>query len=60
MLGEGDGNYYPRRLVTRAEFSTLITRALHLPSGNASFTDLGAVHPSLRDGINRRYNYRTW
>lgn len=53
MLGEGNGNYYPRRLVTRAEFATLITRALQLPSGNASFTDLGAVHPSLRDGINR-------
>ncbi|WP_257144235.1 family 10 glycosylhydrolase [Bacillus cereus] len=53
MLGEGNGNYYPNRLVTRAEFATLITRALQLPSGNASFTDLGAVHPSLRDGINR-------
>ncbi|MBE5107941.1 S-layer homology domain-containing protein [Bacillus thuringiensis] len=53
MLGEGNGNYYPNRLVTRAEFATLITRALQLPSGNASFTDLGTVHPSLRDGINR-------
>lgn len=53
MQGEGNGKYFPERLVTRAEFATLITRALQLPSGNANFTDLEQVHPSLRDGINR-------
>lgn len=53
MQGEGNGKYFPERLVTRAEFATLITRALQLPSGNAKFTDLEQVHPSLRDGINR-------
>ncbi len=27
MQGEGNGKYFPERLVTRAEFATLITRA---------------------------------
>ncbi|HFK1452176.1 MULTISPECIES: S-layer homology domain-containing protein [Bacillus cereus group] len=53
MFGDGNGSYWPNRLVTRAEFANLMSRALKLPAGNAKFTDLNEAHPSLVDGINR-------
>ncbi len=53
MFGDGNGSYWPNRLVTRAEFANLMSRALKLPAGNAKFTDLNEAHPSLIDGINR-------
>lgn len=53
MVGDGQGSYWPDRLVTRAEFATFITRALKLPEGTSKFTDLNTAHPSLIDGINR-------
>ena len=53
MFGDGNGSYWPNRLVTRAEFANLMSRALNLPAGNAKFTDLNEAHPSLVDGINR-------
>ncbi|EOW9528153.1 M60 family metallopeptidase [Bacillus cytotoxicus] len=53
MAGDGKGSYWPDRLVTRAEFATLIARALQLPEGTSNFKDLGLAHPSLVDGINR-------
>lgn len=53
MFGDGNGSYWPNRLVTRAEFANLMSRALKLPAGNATFTDLNEAHPSLVDGINR-------
>ena len=40
MFGDGNGSYWPNRLVTRAEFANLMSRALKLPAGNAKFTDL--------------------
>ncbi|EJS46906.1 hypothetical protein ICG_05496 [Bacillus cereus BAG1X1-3] len=53
MVGDGQGSYWPDRLVTRAEFATFITRSLKLPEGTSNFTDLNTAHPSLIDGINR-------
>ncbi|HDR4351013.1 MULTISPECIES: S-layer homology domain-containing protein [Bacillus cereus group] len=53
MVGDGQGSYWPNRLVTRGEFATLITRALKLPEGTSNFTDLNTADPSLIDGINR-------
>ncbi|KAA0798985.1 N-acetylmuramoyl-L-alanine amidase [Bacillus sp. JAS102] len=53
MFGDGNGSYWPNRLVTRAEFANLMSRALKLPAGNAKFTDLNEAHPSLVDGIKR-------
>ncbi|MGH1298674.1 S-layer homology domain-containing protein [Bacillus pretiosus] len=53
MFGDGNGSYWPNRLVTRAEFANLMSRALKLPAGNAKFTDLNEAHSSLVDGINR-------
>ncbi|PEQ44220.1 hypothetical protein COL10_31630 [Bacillus cereus] len=53
MFGTGNGLYSPNRLVTRAEFATLISRALELPTGKANFTDLHLAPESLIDGINR-------
>jgi N-acetylmuramoyl-L-alanine amidase len=53
MFGDGNGSYWPNRLVTRAEFANLMSRSLKLPGGNSKFTDLNEAHPSLVDGINR-------
>ncbi|MBP3972379.1 N-acetylmuramoyl-L-alanine amidase [Bacillus sp. WL1] len=53
MVGDGQGSYWPDRLVIRGEFATLITRALKLPEGTSNFTDLHTTNPSLIDGINR-------
>ncbi|WP_439875158.1 S-layer homology domain-containing protein [Bacillus mycoides] len=53
MFGDGNGSYWPNRLVTRAEFANLMSRSLKLPAGNSKFTDLNEVHSSLVDGINR-------
>ncbi|HDR7612626.1 TPA: S-layer homology domain-containing protein [Bacillus mycoides] len=53
MVGDGNGTYWPDRLVTRAEFATLISNALKLPPGNAGFYDLNEAHPTLWEGIKR-------
>ncbi|WP_410491885.1 S-layer homology domain-containing protein (plasmid) [Bacillus thuringiensis] len=53
MVGDGQGSYWPDRLVTRGEFATLITRSLKLPAGTSNFSDLHTTDPSLIDGINR-------
>ncbi|WP_128855682.1 S-layer homology domain-containing protein [Bacillus sp. CDB3] len=53
MFGDGNGSYWPNRLVTRAEFANLMSRSLKLPAGNSKFTDLNEAHASLVDGINR-------
>ncbi|MGG5739987.1 MULTISPECIES: S-layer homology domain-containing protein [Bacillus cereus group] len=53
MFGDGNGSYWPNRLVTRAEFANLMSRSLKLPAGNSKFTDLNEAHSSLVDGINR-------
>ena len=53
MFGDGEGSYWPKRLITRGEFANLISRSLQLPEGKSNFTDLGTTHPSLVDGINR-------
>jgi len=53
MFGDGNGSYWPNRLVTRVEFANLMSRSLKLPAGNSKFTDLNEAHPSLVDGINR-------
>lgn len=53
MLGDGQGSYWPERLVSRGEFATLITRALNLPAGTSDFSDIHTANPSLIDGINR-------
>ncbi|MGG5793686.1 S-layer homology domain-containing protein [Bacillus nitratireducens] len=53
MFGDGNGSYWPNRLVTRAEFTNLMSRSLKLPAGNSKFTDLNEAHSSLVDGINR-------
>ncbi|KFN04377.1 N-acetylmuramoyl-L-alanine amidase [Bacillus clarus] len=53
MVGDGNGSYWPDRLVTRGEFANLISRSLQLPDGKSNFSDLGTAHPSLVDGINR-------
>ncbi|KWU64882.1 N-acetylmuramoyl-L-alanine amidase [Bacillus mycoides] len=53
MFGDGNGSYWPNRLVTRAEFANLMSRSLKLTGGNSKFTDLNEAHPSLVDGINR-------
>lgn len=53
MVGDGNGSYWPNRLVTRGEFANFISRSLQLPEGSSTFTDLSEAHPSLVDGINR-------
>lgn len=53
MIGDGNGSFWPDRLVTRGEFAALVARALELPAGQSHFSDLELAHPSLRDGINR-------
>ncbi|PFE70771.1 hypothetical protein CN316_11385 [Bacillus cereus] len=53
MVGDGNGTYWPDRLVTRAEFATLISNALKLPPGNADFYDINEAHPTLWEGIKR-------
>lgn len=53
MVGDGNGSYWPERLVTRGEFANLISRSLQLPEGTSNFNDLNTVHSSLIDGINR-------
>ena len=47
MFGDGNGSYWPNRLVTRAEFANLMSRSLKLPGGNSKFTDLNEAHPSF-------------
>ncbi|CAM4120347.1 N-acetylmuramoyl-L-alanine amidase [Bacillus cereus] len=53
MVGDGNGSYWPERLVTRGEFANLVSRSLQLPEGKSNFKDLNTAHPSLVDGINR-------
>ncbi|PGT15356.1 S-layer homology domain-containing protein [Bacillus cereus] len=53
MVGDGNGSYWPERLVTRGEFANLVSRSLQLPEGKSNFKDLSTAHPSLVDGINR-------
>lgn len=53
MVGDGNGVFAPNRAVTRAEFAQLISKALNLPAGDASFKDLNDANPALRDGIKR-------
>lgn len=52
LAGYGNGRYAPDEKVTRAQFATFITRALNLPYGAPTFSD---VPPSYRlaDGIGR-------
>ncbi|MCM3760933.1 S-layer homology domain-containing protein [Alkalihalobacillus oceani] len=52
MAGYGNGHYGPDDAVTRAQFATFLARALELPSGEASFSDVPASHP-LAGGIGR-------
>lgn len=51
LYGYGDGVYKPGNRVTRAEFATFITRALHLPEADHVFSDVGR-NSNLAPGIN--------
>ncbi|NEU30280.1 S-layer protein [bacterium LRH843] len=52
MSGYGGGKYGPDDKVTRAQFATFLSRALHLPAGTSSFSDVPSTHP-LADGIGK-------
>jgi N-acetylmuramoyl-L-alanine amidase len=53
MTGTGPNQYSPDRNVTRAEFATLVSKALKLPSSEKSFHDLGQAGSGLQDGVKR-------
>ncbi|WP_162920123.1 S-layer homology domain-containing protein [Paenisporosarcina cavernae] len=42
LTGYTDGTYKPAEKVTRAQFAAFISRALELPEGSASFTDVSS------------------
>lgn len=52
LAGYGKGKFGPDDKVTRAQFATFVSRALKLPSGKSSFSDVPSTHP-LADGIGR-------
>ena len=45
MAGYGKGRFGPDDKVTRAQFATFLARALDLPSGTSSFSDVPSTHP---------------
>ncbi|WP_158598253.1 S-layer homology domain-containing protein [Falsibacillus albus] len=50
MQGNENGDYMPKKNVTRGEFATFISRALKLPAGTGSFKDV-ASGSKLAPGI---------
>lgn len=52
MAGYGPGVFAPNDPVTRAQFATFLARALNLPPGESSFSDVRENYV-LRDGIAR-------
>ncbi len=52
LSGYGKGRYGPNDKVTRAQFATFVARALKLPSGKSSFSDVPEGY-LLADGIGR-------
>jgi N-acetylmuramoyl-L-alanine amidase len=53
MKGTGPNQYSPGKNVTRAEFATLVSKALQLPPSEKGFPDLGQAIPGLQDGIRK-------
>jgi S-layer homology domain len=53
MAGTGGNTYSPEREITRAEFATLLAKALELPASEKSFSDIGQADAGLQDGIKR-------
>jgi N-acetylmuramoyl-L-alanine amidase len=53
MEGTGPNQYSPGKNVTRAEFATLVSKALQLPPSDKSFPDLGQAYHGLQDGIKK-------
>jgi N-acetylmuramoyl-L-alanine amidase len=53
MVGTGPNQYSPDNNVTRAEFATLVSKALQLPPSEKSFPDLGQAFPGLQDGVKK-------
>jgi beta-N-acetylglucosaminidase len=51
LKGKGEGLYEPNLDVTRGQFATFIARALKLPEGQSTFTDVPATS-GLAAGIN--------
>ncbi|MDZ5606104.1 S-layer homology domain-containing protein [Bacillus pseudomycoides] len=52
MSGYGGNVYLPDKNVTRAEFATLIAKALQLPKADSNFTDVPQSY-GLYDGVSR-------
>lgn len=52
MKGYAPGEYRPSEKITRGQFASLLSRALNLPAGTATFIDVPR-HSVLADGISR-------
>ncbi|MEI5893453.1 glucosaminidase [Bacillus cereus] len=54
MSGYGDNVYLPDKAITRAEFATLIAKALQLPQADSNFSDVPKSY-GLYDGVSRAF-----
>ncbi|GAB6459752.1 S-layer homology domain-containing protein [Bacillus luti] len=54
MSGYGDNVYLPDKAITRAEFATLIAKALQLPQADSNFGDVPKSY-GLYDGVSRAF-----
>ncbi|MEI4831326.1 S-layer homology domain-containing protein [Bacillus sp. FJAT-53711] len=52
MSGYGNNTYLPDNNITRAEFATLIAKALQLPKADSNFTDVPSSYV-LYDGVSK-------
>ena len=54
MSGYGDNVYSPDKEITRAEFATLVAKALQLPQADSNFNDVPKSY-GLYDGVSRAF-----
>ncbi|WP_242213477.1 S-layer homology domain-containing protein [Bacillus cereus group sp. BfR-BA-01383] len=54
MSGYGNNVYLPDKEITRAEFATLIAKALQLPQADSNFNDVPKTY-GLYDGVSRAF-----
>ncbi|TCJ80657.1 UNVERIFIED_ORG: S-layer family protein [Bacillus cereus] len=54
MSGYGNDVYLPDKEITRAEFATLVAKALQLPQADSNFSDVPKTY-GLYDGVSRAF-----
>ncbi len=54
MSGYGNNVYLPDKEITRAEFATLVAKALQLPQADSNFNDVPKSY-GLYDGVSRAF-----